>query len=164
MHENGYQAHVVLSLCMQGRAGLVEKLKFSLTANNNFTKHYPLEVGTNNTHAPYYLQSCQTNTVGMKELCLFFYFLSKYLNIQKSLIIQQLNRDYKVYFLIIIHYTAGLQYQAKQICYCCSYFLQYVYLSHIGPWGQLEKGDWGQLENCTIKSHILIFVLVDPHS
>ena len=108
MHENGYQAHVVLSLCMQGRAGLVEKLKFSLTANNNFTKHYPLEVGTNNTHTPYYLQSCQTNTVGMKELCLFFYFLSKYLNIQKSLIIQQLIREYKVYFLIILHFTSYL--------------------------------------------------------
>ena len=52
----------------------------------------------------------------MKELCLFFYFLSKYLNIQKSLIIQQLIRDYKVYFLIILHFTAGLQYQAEQIC------------------------------------------------
>ena len=64
--------------------GFVGTLRFSLSANNDFTKKYHLYKGTKNMHTPYRFQSCSTNTVGINQLCLIFHLLSKFFSFQKS--------------------------------------------------------------------------------
>ena len=79
---------------VSSRMGFVGTLRFSLSANYDFTKEYHLYKGTNNTHTLYRFQSCSTNTVGMNQLCLIFHLLSNFFSFQKSSILPPMIIDY----------------------------------------------------------------------
>ena len=76
------------------RMGFVGTLRFSLSANYDFTKEYHLYKGNNNTHTLYRFQTCLTNTVGMNQLCLIFHLLSNLFSFQKSSILPPMIIDY----------------------------------------------------------------------